>query len=101
MAKPKGLPKSGGRRKGSVNKVTKALQDHALKLVDDNATPLDVMLQIMRDAPTMELRLIAASKAAPYLHRQLKSVEQSGEGGGAVKVEIGWMMPGIAPPEDK
>ena len=36
----------------------------------------------------IELRVHAAAKAAPYIHRQLKSVEQTGQDGGR---SAGWI----------
>ena len=57
----------------------------------DGATPLDLLMSVYRnpDLP-IELRVHAAARAAPYVHRQLKSVEQNGEGGGPVRIEVCW-----------
>jgi hypothetical protein len=98
--------KTGGRQKGTKNKKNRALAaeiaQRALVSKYCDSTPLDVMLDIMRSTDNPELRLQAAARAAPYVHRQLKSVEQTGEGSN-VRVEIGWMMPGnpALPPPDK
>ena len=69
------------------------MQEHVAALAED-ATPLDLLMSVYRnpDLP-IELRVHAAAKAAPYVHRQLKSVEQSGEGGGPQRIEIGWEKP--------
>jgi hypothetical protein len=52
------------------------------------------MLRVMRDptAPA-ERRDYMAKSAAPYCHRALKAVEHTGEGGGAVKMQIEWLEP--------
>ena len=83
--------KTGGRRKGSLNKSTRAIQEHVAALAD-NATPLDLLMSVYRNSDLpIELRVHAAAKAAPYVHRQLKSVEQSGEDGGPMRVVVSWL----------
>jgi hypothetical protein len=93
MAWPKGKPRpaGAGRQKGSRNKRTQEVLDKAAEL---GITPLEVMLQTMRDAwdlatapaedvdmsPTDRLTakmsaVAIAEKAAPYLHPRLASVE--------------------------
>ena len=83
--------KTGGRRKGSLNRSTLAMQEHVAALTED-ATPLDLLMSVYRnpDLP-IELRVHAAARAAPYVHRQLKSVEQSGEDGGPMRVVVSWL----------
>ena len=97
--------KTGGRKIGSKNKKNKLLASaiQQAAMVGDAETPLEHMLRVMRNtAASDELRLMAAKSAAPFVHRQLKSVEQTGEGSN-VRVEIGWIMPGspALPPPDK
>ena len=90
--------KTGGRRKGSLNQRTLAMQEHVASALADNATPLDFLISIYRNPGLpIELRVHAAAKAAPYIHRQLKSVEQSGEGGGPQRVVVSWDMTGMLP----
>jgi hypothetical protein len=85
--------KTGGRRKGSLNQRTLAIQEHVTALAE-SATPLDLLMSVYRNPELpIALRVHAAAKAAPYVHRQLKSVEQSGEGGGPMRIEIGWEKP--------
>ena len=36
---------------------------------------------------------VKAMTAAPYIHRQLKSVEQTGEGGGPQRIVVSWLDP--------
>jgi hypothetical protein len=86
--------KTGGRRKGSLNKSTEAMQQRFASQQSDDATPLDFLISAYRDPGVpIALRIHAAAKAAPFLHRALKSVEHSGEGSGPVRIEIGWEKP--------
>jgi len=81
----KGGARSGaGRKKGSPNKKTAEVQ----KAVEESGiTPLDYMLQVMRDAINEpKERLSAAIAAAPYVHAKLSSVELTGKDGGAVEI---------------
>ena len=64
-------------------------------------SPLDFLLALMRDDTNdVQLRLLAAKAAAPYIHRALKSVEQTGEGGGPQGVVVSWDMTGMLPSAD-
>ncbi len=68
--KPKGLPKSGGRQKGGVDKIKR----EAI-LAAQGITPLDYMLGIVRnDQEDQTVRLDAAKAAAPYVHARLQAV---------------------------
>jgi hypothetical protein len=82
VGRPKGIPKTGGRRKGSQNRITKAKTE---KIAASGLTPLDYMLLVMRDGsvPRAE-RLDAAKSAAPYVHPRLAAVEHSGPDGGPI-----------------
>lgn len=80
--KPKrGGPRPGsGRKKGTKNPAT--IQKEALlsevieRAVDGEATPLEVMLTIMRDPSTEPaMRFEAAKAAAPYVHPRLSQVD--------------------------
>jgi hypothetical protein len=76
----------GGRAKGIPNQRTltqkKALEKSGL-------TPLDYMLSVMRnESEPRDARLVAAKSAAPYVHRALKAVEHTGEGGGPIEYEV-------------
>jgi hypothetical protein len=87
MARPKGLPKSGGRKKGTPNKVTAKRE---AEIAASGLTPLDYMLSIMRSehphgvSPDViqareELRFEAAKAAAPYVHPRLQSTTLAGD----------------------
>lgn len=84
--RPKGLPKTGGRAKGTPNKRTLARQS---KMALSGLTPLEFMLRVLRNPKaTMEERMWAADKAAPYMHPKLASVEHSGPAGNPIKVQV-------------
>ena len=77
MARPKGLPKTGGRQKGSQNRATAAKE---AAIASSGLTPLDYMLSLLRDAGNDALtRFEAAKAAAPYVHPKLSSTEVKGD----------------------
>ena len=68
----------GGRKPGSPNKATVARQQ---AVANSGLTPLEYMLQVMRDEGAPQpLRLDAAHKAAPFVHPKLASVEVNAKG---------------------
>lgn len=77
MSDPKsnrgGQRTGAGRKPGAINRATAAAREMAEAT---GVTPLEFMLQIMRDteAPRAE-RLDMAKAAAPYVHARLSSVE--------------------------
>lgn len=74
MAKGK---KTGGRQKGTPNKVTAKMRD---EIAESGETPLEYMIRVMRDEESEQSRRDDMAKAAaPYLHARLSSIEQSGE----------------------
>jgi hypothetical protein len=86
MARPKGSPKLGGRKKGTPNKAT---AKKAEEIAASGLTPLEYMLQIMRDErQTDQVRLDAAKAAAPYVHPKLANVELHGKDGGPLQVQV-------------
>ena len=67
--------KTGGRQRGTPNKVTREMRERML----EGETPLDYMMRVMRDeSADITRRDWAAQAAAPYLHARLASVEQRG-----------------------
>jgi hypothetical protein len=91
QGRPPGLPKTGGRKKGTPNKVKgkATLERQAMAAVSAGETPLEFLLRVMRDVQQpMDVRIGAAKAAAPYCHRQLKAVEHMGEGGGPMQYEV-------------
>jgi hypothetical protein len=99
MARPKGSPKLGGRKKGTPNKATASREREIAKA---GATPLDVMLKRMRyhdmkadaalrkqDDVEAERHMVAAedaaNRAAPYVHPKLASMQHTGRNGGPIQ----------------
>lgn len=78
--------KTGGRKKGTPNKVTVA---QSLAIGNAGLTPLEFMLATLRD-PKRDyvMRLAAAKDAAPYVHPKLANIELTGPNGGAVQVVV-------------
>jgi|SRR6516164_9566508 hypothetical protein len=71
MARPRGHPKSGGRKKGTPNKATLIRER---ELAAGGELPLDHMLRIMRDPAADNARRDAMAKAAaPFCHPHLAS----------------------------
>ncbi|MDK4703889.1 hypothetical protein PH562_16685 [Rhizobium sp. CNPSo 4062] len=73
----------GGKRDGAgrpAGAATKRTREMAEKAAEEGITPLDFMLKVLRDeAATMDNRMWAAEKAAPYVHAKLASVEVTGD----------------------
>ena len=62
-----------GRKPGAINRATAAARDMAEAT---GVTPLEFMLQVMRDdGAERSERLDMAKAAAPYVHARLSSVE--------------------------
>jgi len=88
MARPKGLPKTGGRQKGQPNKKN---AETIAAIEASGLTPLDYMLNLLRDDKLDSLtRFEAAKAAAPYVHPKLASIDNTHKGpdGGAVAHKI-------------
>jgi hypothetical protein len=77
-----GKREGAGRKAGVRNKKTTELQK---KVEATGLTPLEVMLDIMRNTDDDRLRLTAAQSAAPYVHAKLSSIELTGKDGGAIE----------------
>src|SRR3954452_24522520 len=75
MSRPKGLPKTGGRTKGGVDKIKR----EAI-LAAQGITPLDYMLGIVRNEQEEKtVRLDAAKAAAPHVHARLQNTTLAGD----------------------
>lgn len=71
-----GKREGAGRKPGAPNKATQEQRD---AVAASGKTPLEYMLDVMRDAGADESkRLDAAKAAAPYVHARLSAVEHSG-----------------------
>lgn len=80
-----------GRPPGTANLKTREIADRA---AEEGLTPLEYMLQVMRDeANEPRDRLSAAVSAAPYIHPKLSSIEHTGTGAdGSIKTENKWTV---------
>lgn len=79
MARPKGLPKTGGRKKGTPNRTT---LEQAQKALGSGLSPLEFLLKEMRDESNEKsVRIDAAKAAAPYVHPKFATVEVTGKDG--------------------
>lgn len=85
--KPRGGARPGaGRKKGSCNSKTREI---ANKAIEAGITPLEYLLQVMRDVEQdPKDRLDAAKSAAPYIHPRLSAMEVSGPEGGDIPLGI-------------
>ena len=78
--------KTGGRKKGSLNKRTKEIMD---KAAESGPLPLAYMLEVMRDEDALPTRRDDMAKAAaPYIHPKLSSTELTGKDGGPLQVHL-------------
>lgn len=90
--KPRG--RNGGRKKGIPNKKTLV---QAEEVAASGLTPLQYMLQVMRDeTEDRPRRLYAANMAAPYVHAKLASIEHKGADGGPIKTESTLNIAGLS-----
>lgn len=87
-----GARKGSGRKAGSATKKTREIAD---KAASEGITPLEFMLNVMRQEPNPyleplelfkaeQMRFEAAKAAAPYIHPRLAAIEHTGEGGGPI-----------------
>lgn len=81
-----GAREGAGRKPGTPNKATTRRQE---EIAASGITPLDYMLEVLRDeAAEPEQRNWAAQTAAPYVHPKLAAVEHTGPDGGPIQVTI-------------
>jgi hypothetical protein len=87
MAYPLGKPNpNGGRKKGAIGKKT---ADMIEAVEQTGLTPLQYLLQVMRDTSKDEpVRIDAAKAAAPYVHPRLAQVELGNKDGKALRVAL-------------
>lgn len=84
---PKGGKREGaGRKKGSATKLTREIADAAAK---EGITPLEHMLNVMRNEEVDDRRRDEMAKAAaPFIHPRLAATELSGPDGEDIKITI-------------
>lgn len=86
MPRPKGLPKTGGRKPGIRNKLSESARQLMQEFGFD---PLKGMMAIAADPKNdMGLRGRMYSELAQYAYPKLRQVEHSGPGGAAIALAI-------------
>ena len=86
MAKAKGSPKTGGRKKGTPNAKNAALIEAVERT---GTTPLAHLLRVMRNPKAGQSeRFEAAKAAAPYVHPKLAAIEHTGKNGDAINLSL-------------
>lgn len=73
MARPKGLPKTGGRKKGTPNRLTKAIKEAVVEAFE-KAGGVDYLLSVAREDPRTFCTLVG--KAMPL---QIEGTGENGE----------------------
>lgn len=68
-----GSPKSGGRQKGTPNKINSAFAE---RVRESGKDVVGVMLEFL-DSPDEDMRFAAAKELLPYLHPKLRATEHS------------------------
>lgn len=82
-----GARTGAGRKPGQKTAKNREVAE-ALK-ADGGLTPLEYMLQVMRDQKADPKRRDEMAKgAAPYMHPRLAQVEHSGKDGGPITVQL-------------
>ena len=93
---PRGGSRSGaGRKKGQRAKATQIRQAMIAKAAHNGLSPLDYMLQVMRDETAEKsARFQAAIEAAPYVHPKLANTTLQGDPDNPVQHEheIRWKI---------
>ncbi len=77
MPRPKGLPKTGGRKKGSKNKIDTELKARLAEKYSDWC-PVEAMCDIAKKARRADIKLAALKEVSQYLYPKRKAIEHSG-----------------------
>lgn len=81
-----GKRRGAGRKPGVPNKATIARQE---RVAATGQTPLDYMLEVMRDPRASKSRRDGMAKmAAPYVHPQVRTVQHTGQNGGPINLNL-------------
>lgn len=71
-----GKRNGAGRKTGSISKTTAIGKEAIIKATEEGVTPLEFLLNTMRNEDTeFDTRLDAAKAAAPYMHPRLSSID--------------------------
>jgi hypothetical protein len=83
--RPPGLPKTGGRTKGTPNRATAALKE---KLAALGCDPVEELVRIARDSKTADgAKVLIYSTLMPYVYPKRKVIDDSNEERATVNVE--------------
>ena len=78
----------GGRKKGTPNKSTKALQD-LINAKYPNYDPIMQMVEVANDqTQELSVRLKCAMEVAPYIHAKRKAIEVEGEVDSTINIQV-------------
>lgn len=81
-----GAREGAGRKVGSTTTKTREIADKAL---ESGLTPLEYMLEVMRDTRLDEgRRLDAAKSAAPYVHPRLSNIDMKADVDGKLSITV-------------
>lgn len=84
-----GKREGAGRKPGSANKLSREIAD---KAAEEGITPLEYMLQVLRDPDCDESRRDDMAKAAaPYMHPRLQTTTLKGDE--AKPINLKWIFP--------
>jgi hypothetical protein len=95
MGRPAGLPKTGGRTKGTPNKATAEFRQTVQALLDENRDNVGRWLSLVAEGdgtengkadPAKALDLLA--KLAEYAAPKLNRTEHTGDGGGPLQHSV-------------
>lgn len=84
----KGKPKTGGRVKGTPNRVNAETKETFAKIVEKYGDPLMALAEMAFDPQhDITIRQNSMKEVVKYGYAQLKSIELTGKDGGAIEVE--------------
>jgi hypothetical protein len=94
--RPKGIPKTGGRKPGAVNKSTKEFRDTVSALLSKNSANVELWLSQVAEGhgdvkPAPEKALDLLAKLAEFAAPKLARTEHTGKDGEAMKHEFTWL----------
>ena len=74
IGRPLGLPKTGGRAKGTPNKATQSLRE---KLADLGCDPVQELVRIAQNSKIEDTKIEIYTKFLPHLHPKRKPADDS------------------------
>ena len=77
MSRPAGLPKTGGRRKGTPNRRTMELQERIEELLGGNDLPGAILAKAKKLPPHQQVQILM--ELMPYVYPRKKATEIKGD----------------------